>query len=244
MDNEISILIVEDEGLIAQHIKSLLQGFGYTVAGVCYSYQKAVAAISELSFDLLITDIDLGNGTDQKSGIQVAGMVKQNKNCPVIFLTAYNDKDTIKKASVTTPSAYLVKPVNAANLFAAVQLAVNNFISNNKPNAGSEETPDYFFVKQGNSMLKVNWKDVVHMESVKNYVKIRSLGQNAPVLIRDSLKQVIQDMVPPMYKNEFLKISRSEMIARKSILKVDKDFVETEFGKHKLGKDFDRKQLL
>ncbi|MCX6316860.1 MAG: response regulator [Bacteroidetes bacterium] len=244
MDNEISILIVEDEGLIAHHIKTLLEGFGYSTAGTCYSYQKAAAAVSELAFDLLITDIDLGHGIDQQSGIQVASQVKQQKDCPVIFLTAYNDKDTIKKAAATLPSAFLVKPVNAANLFAAIQLAVNNFISKKGLPDDSEEAPDYFFVKQGNTMLKICWKDVVHMESIKNYVKIRSNGQPAPVLIRDSLKQVMQDMVPAQYKNDFLKISRSEMIAKKAILKVDKEFAETAFGKFKLGKEFDRKQLL
>ncbi len=244
MDNEIRILIVEDEGLIAHHIMALLQGFGYNAVGICYSYPKATAAVAELNFDLLITDIDLGHGIEKQSGIQLASLVKQTKDCPVIFLTAYNDKDTIKLAAATAPYAYLIKPVNADSLFAAIQLAVNNFLLKKTQTTESSETPDYFFVKQGNSLVRISWKDVVHMESVKNYVKIRSHGQQAPVLIRDSLKQVMQEMVPPFYKNDFLKINRSEMIARSSILKIEKDFVETEFGRFKLGKDFDKRQVM
>lgn len=243
MDNEISILIVEDEGLIAQHIKSLLQGFGYDIAGVFYKYQKAVTAIAELDFDVLITDINLGHGIEEKSGLQIAGLVKKKKDCPIVFLTAFSDRDTIKKAAGLSPSAYLVKPVNAANLFAAVQLAVDNFISQNKPQLDKEEKPDYFFVKQGKQLIKIFWKEVYHLEYVKNYVKVRTTQQAAAVLIRDSLKQVMQDMVPGQYKSAFIKINRSEVITKKSILKIEKEFVETSFGKFRIGSEFDKSGL-
>ncbi len=243
MENEISVLIVEDEGLIAQHIKSLLQGFGYNVTAVVYKYHKAITAINELTFDVLITDINLGNGIDEKSGIQIAQLAKQTKNCPLIFLTAFSDIDTIKKATALSPSAYLVKPVNPASLFAAVQLAVNNFISSTKPIADKEEKPDYFFAKQGNKLIKLFWKDVYHLEYVKNYVKISSTQHTTPVLIRSFLKQFLETMLPPMYKNEFVKINRAEVIAKKDIIKLDSKMVETTYGKYKVGSDFDKNDI-
>lgn len=244
MENEISILIVEDEALIARHMKALLEGFGYNIAGVFYKYQKAVAALTTLAYDVLITDIDLGSGIDEQSGLQLARQARQYKDCPVIFLTAFSDRDTIKKATALAPAAYLVKPVNAANLFAAVQLAVDNFITRNNPVAGMEEQPGYFFVKQGSNLVKIFWKDVYHLEYVKNYVKIRSTQQPAAVLIRGFLKQVMDNMLPTAYKNAFIKINRAEAIARKHILKIDKDFVETTYGKYKLGGEVDiRKEL-
>ena len=243
MENEIGILLVEDEGLIARHIKTLLQEFGYAVTAVCYKYQTALKAIAETEFDVLVTDINLGNGIDEKSGIQIARHVKETKECPVIFLTAFSDRETIKKATALSPSAYLVKPVNAANLFAAVQLAVDNFMNRNKPAEQREETPDYFFIKQGSQLVKIFWKEVYHMESVKNYVKISSTRQSTAVLVRDSLKQVMQDMVPPLYKPGFVKINRSEVIAKNTILKVEKEFIETTFGKYKLSSEFDRGEL-
>jgi DNA-binding NarL/FixJ family response regulator len=127
MENEIDILIVEDEALIAQKIKMQLEDFGYNIVAVCYNYGSAEKAINETLFDVLITDINLGDGLEIKSGIQLAKALKQIKDCPVIFLTAFSDKDTIKKAAALSPSAYLVKPVNTANLYATVQLAVENF---------------------------------------------------------------------------------------------------------------------
>jgi two-component system, LytTR family, response regulator LytT len=243
MESEISILIIEDEALIAQNIKMQLESFGYGIAGVCYKYSNALKAINETQYDAVITDINLGNGIDEKSGIQIAQQIKQIKNCPIIFLTAFSDKDTIKKAAALAPSAYLVKPVNAANLFAAVQLAVDNFA--NKTVAVPEETvaPKYFFVKQGTSLVKIFWEDVYHIKYVKNYVKIKSTQHQTPFLIRSFLKQFLETMLPPMYKNNFVKINRAEVIAKKTIVKIDKEFVETIYGKYKVGSDFDKDDL-
>lgn len=244
MDNEISIIVVEDEGIIAQHIKILLEEFGYKVSGVFTKFQKAVAAIEESEFDLLLTDINLGDGIDTRSGLQLASLAKKTKDCPVIFLTAFSDKDTIKKATALTPSAYLVKPVNAANLFAAIQLAMENFLNNRlKLPTEEQDTPAYFFVKQGNDLVKIVWADVYYLESVKNYVRIKSSQQSSAVLLRGSLKQVLQDMLPTKLENSFIKINRSEVIAKDTILKIEKGFIETSFGRFKLGGEFEREKL-
>lgn len=243
MENEINILIVEDEALIAQNIKMQLEDFGYNISAVCYNYNAAMKAIAETAFDVLITDINLGDGIDKKSGIHIAEQVKGNKNCPIIFLTAFSDKDTIKKAAVLSPSAYLVKPVNAASLFAAIQLAVENF--NTKAESVTENTKvlSYFFVKQGSKMIKVFWKNVYHLEAVKNYVKIKTTQHNSGVLVRGSLQQVMKLMMPSDFQNLFVKINRAEVIAKNTITKVDKDSIETTFDVFKISSEFDKKDL-
>ncbi len=243
MENEISILIVEDEAIIAETIKIQLQNFGYNVKGVCYNFNNALKAINETQFDVLITDINLGNGTDEKSGLQIAQLVKDKKNCPIIFLTAFSDIDTIKKASALLPSAYLIKPINAPNLFAAVQLAVNNFTQQIAANSQKPEVPNYFFVKQGNKLLKLFWQDVYHLESVKNYVKIQTTIHSSHLLLRGSLNQVLQKMIPIAFKNSFIKINRAEVVAKTIIVKVNDDNIETKYGTFEIGSGFDRKEL-
>ena len=104
MEQLIKILIVEDEALIAQTIKMQLEDFGYNIVKICYNYIDALEAIAETTYDVLLTDINLGDGIDIKSGIQIAGQVKQINSCPIIFLTAFSDKDTIKKAAILAPS--------------------------------------------------------------------------------------------------------------------------------------------
>ncbi len=243
MENEINILIVEDEALIAQNIKMQLEDFGYAITGVCYNYDAAIKAIAATNYDVLITDINLGDGIDKKSGLQLAQQVKQSKNCPVIFLTAFSDKDTIKKAAVSSPSAYLVKPINAAGLFAAVQLAVENY--NNTKNSIEEinKLPDYFFVKQGAKFVKIFWQEVYHLEAIKNYVKIKTTMHTCAFLVRGSLQQVMQVMIPLHLQNKFIKISRAEAVEKSSIINIEKDIMETKYGKFKLSGEFDRKDL-
>lgn len=238
MESEISILIIEDEALIAQNIKMQLESFGYNIAGVCYKYNTAIKTINETPYDVVITDINLGNGIDEKSGIQIAQQIKQIKNCPIIFLTAFSDKDTIKKAAAVLPSAYLVKPVNAVSLFAAVQVALENFNAPKTANEDEVTTTDYFFIKQGNKMIKIFWKDIYHLEAVKNYVKIRTYEYNSGLMLRGSLQDIMQKILPPNISATFIKINRAEVIAKNIIKEIGKGTVTTNFGMFKTSIDF------
>lgn len=239
----IEILVVEDEALIAQKIKMQLEDFGYTITAVCYDYDTAVKAVDENTFDVLITDINLGDGIDKKSGLHVAQIVKRKKDCPIIFLTAFSDKETIIKATASSPSAYLVKPVNAANLFAAVQLAVDNFINKSNSIAETIQAPEYFFVKVGKKYTKVFWNTVYHLEAIKNYVKITTTEYKNSVLVSGSLQQVQQNMLPTNYKNKFIKINRAEVIAKNIINRIDNNSVETIYGNFTITSNIDMKQL-
>ena len=232
-DNPIQVLIVEDEALIAETIKMMLEDFGYEISATCYTYESAKLAIQETTFDLLLTDIDLGKGTNESSGLQLAEQLKQTKHCPFIFLTAFSDAVTVKKAAALKPSAYLVKPINAANVYAAVQIAIENFKMLHPATHSSEPEaePDYFFIKLGQKMMKILWTDVYHMEAIKNYVKIRTTSNAGGVLLRSSLQQVLSNMLPAAYKNKFIKINRSEAIARSIVTAIGGGEVITTHGK-------------
>ncbi len=243
MENEISILVVEDEALIAHTIKMQLEDFGYAVSGVCYNYNDAVKAIKDVDYDVFVTDINLGKGIEIESGIQLALQVKEHKNCPIIFLTAFSDKDTIQKASVVKPSAYLVKPITAANLFAAVQIAVNNFTSIKERVTDDIEQPQYFFVKTGSKIIKVFWEDIYHLESIKNYVQVSTVQQSASLLVRGSLQHVMQGLMPLHLQKQFIKINRAQAIRKDIILTVKKDSIETKWGTYNTSGDFDKKNL-
>jgi two-component system, LytTR family, response regulator LytT len=230
MESKINILIIEDEALIAQNIKMQVESFGYSIAGVCYKYSHALKAINETAYDVVITDINLGNGIHEKSGLQIVQQVKQIKNCPIIFLTAFSDKDTVKKAAALAPSAYLVKPVNAVNLFAAVQVAVDNFANKTAAIPEETESPGYFFVKNGTRLVKVWWKDVYHLEAVKNYVKVKTTEYTSGLLLRGSLQDVLQNRMSAVVRAGFIKINRAEAVNKNSINVISKGAITTHFG--------------
>lgn len=233
MENNIDILIIEDEALIAETIRMQLEDLGYHICNVCYKYEAATQAIEKADYDLVITDIDLGHGIDEKSGLSLMQQMKRIKKCPFIFLTAFSDRDTLKKAASLYPSAYLVKPVNEANLFAAIQLAVENYQNIKSPgynNCDEEPSPDYFFVKSGTKLIKVFWKEVYYLESVKNYVRIKSTAHHTDLLVRTSLIKFLKNTMPEIFRRLFIKVNRSTAIAKYTILKINEDNVETRFG--------------
>jgi two-component system, LytTR family, response regulator LytT len=177
-------------------------------------------------------DINLNNRDMDKDGLSLARRMRETKDDPFIFLTAYDDMETIKKAAQLRPSAYLIKPVNAATLFAAVQTAIENYLES-KPAVMPHEkydAPDYFFSKIGAKLHKVYWKDVAKMESVKNYVSIKTSNSNSEYLIRGSLVQVMQNMVPLARQQDFFKINRATILHRSAIVSVRLDCVHSTFG--------------
>jgi len=239
MENEISMLVIEDEALIAETIRMMLEDFGYRVQAVCHDYDTALLAIKTTGFDLVLTDINLGEGTDKRSGFELMAELNRLQSCPFIFLTAFDDWDTIRRAAALHPSAYLTKPVNAANLFASVQIAVENF-KNRTAAVHGDSIPslDYIYIKLGRRVFKVVWADVYSLEAIKNYVVIKTAKYNAGLVIRSSLSRILEEMMPSYHRGRFVKISRSLAIDRNVILSCYETEVHTTFGNFKCSIDF------
>lgn len=213
MKDKLEILLVEDELLIAENMRITLEELGYDVVGVCNSFEETIDFFSNYAFDIALFDINLGPGHD-KGGLELASILSKTSRKPFIFLTAYNDFETIKSAAALKPSNYLIKPVNPASIFAAIQTAIENFSNHLEPQnpIESDEKPPYFFNKNGNKIVKIFWKDIFIMESIKNYVRIKTFHNPTEYLIRGSLQQVQNFMIPPYLKSIFGKASRSILI--------------------------------
>jgi PAS domain S-box-containing protein len=100
------ILVVEDERITAEDIKSGLENAGYCVPAMVSTGEDAVEKAGILRPDLVLMDIKLKGKMD---GIEAAGQIKLRYNIPVIYLTAYSDEYTVKRAEITEPSGYIIK---------------------------------------------------------------------------------------------------------------------------------------
>ena len=113
------ILVVEDETVVAEDIRKILQSYDYEVPDVIATGEAAIKKINETHPDLLLLDIKL---EDKISGIDVANQIN-DMNIPIIYLTAYSDIDIIEKAKATGPFGYLIKPFRERELIATIQMA-------------------------------------------------------------------------------------------------------------------------
>jgi len=117
-----SVVIVEDEGLIAADLRSRLEKVGYHVPAIAGTAGAALDAIREKSPDLVLMDIRLQGNVD---GIQVAEKVRQDFDIPVVYLTAYEDRKTLERASLTQAFGYIKKPVDSASLQGSIEMAIS-----------------------------------------------------------------------------------------------------------------------
>jgi CheY-like chemotaxis protein/predicted regulator of Ras-like GTPase activity (Roadblock/LC7/MglB family) len=115
------ILVVEDEGIIAKSIQAILTGMGYAVPAIVSSGEEAVRKTEELRPDLVLMDIVLDGAMD---GIAAAEQIHARLDIPVVYLTAYTDRETIERAKRTSPYGYVVKPFTENELHAAIEIAL------------------------------------------------------------------------------------------------------------------------
>jgi two-component system, cell cycle sensor histidine kinase and response regulator CckA len=122
----LSLLVVEDEVIVARDLELTLHSLGYRVAGSVADADAAVLAAERLSPDLVLMDIRLRGATD---GISAARSIWDRFGIPVIFLTAYSDEETIGRAQKALPFGFIVKPFLAQQLRPAIEIAVHKFRS-------------------------------------------------------------------------------------------------------------------
>lgn len=115
------ILIVEDEGIVALQVRNALEQRGLDVTDTCASGDDAIASLAEHPADLVLMDVRL-EGT--RDGIETAAAMRAMSRVPIIFLTANSDDDTLRRARVTDPYGYLLKPFNSRELGVAVDMAL------------------------------------------------------------------------------------------------------------------------
>lgn len=118
-----TILVVEDERLIARSVEAQLRTLGYAVAGSARSGEEAIRLAEECLPDLILMDIHLGDGVD---GVQAADRIRQRQQgVPVVFLTAHADDGTLQRAKLTEPHGYVLKPFEEAELKIAIEIGLH-----------------------------------------------------------------------------------------------------------------------
>jgi two-component system cell cycle sensor histidine kinase/response regulator CckA len=114
------VVVVEDEGLIAQDIATRLKALGHQVLATATTAEEAVAH-SETA-DIVLMDINIDG---PKDGIEAAREIRARYHVPVIFLTAQADRATLERAKSVGPFGYIVKPVGPSSLQASLEIAVH-----------------------------------------------------------------------------------------------------------------------
>ena len=188
----IKILIVEDEVLIAEDLKDILKTFGLKKIEMVHDKASALENLRLNKPDITILDIRMEKELD---GLEIGEFIQNNYKLPFIFITAHSDIEMIKKIIKTKPVGYITKPFKKSDLFANINLAIEQLTTNNK-----------LFIKDGYSTHVININEIVYIESEGNYINIFTSSKK--YLSRQNMESVLLDID----SNDFLKIHRSYVV--------------------------------
>jgi len=219
MHNNLRILIVEDEFITLDLLKDYVTELGYHVSGDAINAEEAISFLENNETDLVLLDINLSK---EKDGIWVAEQINTKYKIPFIFISAYSDAETIKKAAYTHPSAYLVKPVKKIDIYTAIEVAIKNytkFLPNNSIENKTEEhelmhNENHLFIKINSNYKKIVISDIIYFESFKNYIELHL--QNKKIIVRNTLQKFLE-LLP---HQTFIQAHRSYVVNKNFISEI------------------------
>ena len=114
-----SVLIIEDEPIIALDIEAMVQELGHTVTGIARTHKEAIALVKAKKPGLVLADIQLADGS---SGLEAVNEILLGISVPVIFITAYPER--FLTGEKPEPAFLITKPFQQEAVKAAISQAL------------------------------------------------------------------------------------------------------------------------
>ena len=196
-------LIVDDEPLAVEIIESYLHKLdNMEVVGKCNNAIKAFEVLQKEQVDLLFLDIQMPKLT----GID---FLKTLKNPPKVVLTTAYREYALESYELDVVD-YLLKPISFERFFKAVskvyrQENEGSNVFREKENFTTEEEP-YLYLKADKKMVKVMLKDILYIESLKDYVRVKTPSKDVIT------HQTISYFEEKLSEDAFLRIHRSFIV--------------------------------
>jgi len=206
MSVTLNTLIVEDEPLAREGLQMYVRETGFLdVKEICEDALAANRALSLHKIDLMFLDIQMPKLT----GLD---FLKSITNPPMVILTTAYPNFALQGFELDVID-YLVKPYSFNRFIKAVNKARDFFELRSRP--AQSVTDDFFFVKVDYRYEKIEYKDVLYIEGMENYVVIHTIDQKYVTLMR--MKNV-EEILPA---STFIRTHKSYIVSRKAITAID-----------------------
>lgn len=219
---DVSILVVEDERIVAKDIKFSLQSFGYNVIAIAGSGEEAIEQAAKLQPDIVLMDIQLEGEMD---GVQAAEQIYNGLNIPVVYLTAHSDYLTLERARSTGPFGYILKPFEEQDLLVTIETALHRYQLEKKLKE-SERWWATTFQSLGNAVIATDAIGRVKFlnlaaETLTGWTQKDALGRDATEIFK-----LLNSQTGALINNYVFKILREETVVLADTVLISKDNVE------------------
>lgn len=224
-----SILIVEDEPIIAADLQDRLTELGYQVLANVDSGEGALLQARNQVPDLILMDIKLAGKLD---GIETALLLRKMTNASLVFLTSNSDNATFHRARQARPQAFLSKPYRGRDLIHAIELAIGRASSERLPASFEKEdsvqaTQDRLFIKVKERLVRLMFTDILYLEADDYYCKVYT--KDKEYLATKTLKKISAQLPA---EAPFFRCHRSYVVNLKRITEISELYVFLD--KHKV----------
>ncbi|MCG2828444.1 methanogen output domain 1-containing protein [Methanothermobacter sp. K4] len=233
-----SLLVVEDESIVAMDIKHRAEGLGYRVVGMAASGEEAIKLAREEKPDLVLMDIVLKGEMD---GIEAAEVIRAEMNIPVVYLIAYSDEKTLSRAKLTGPFGYIIKPFEDRELHSAIEVALYKHRMDSKLRESEERyralleaSPDPIILLDSDSRILFANRTV---EELTGLDRKRLRGKKLSILERKGLlsREVLEKIADLMdHEHETFEIEFVDVKGRKHHFEIHSTTIETTTEKNLL----------
>ncbi len=208
----LSVLLVEDEFIIAEDIRIAAESHGHTVSGIAYSYDEALELLEKHKPDIALLDITLG---EEQQGLKLGRLLYEELDIPFVYVTSHSDAATIAKVKETNPSGFLLKPFNREAIYTAIEMALANYTSR-KESEGQERA---FFYRQGTKKLRIPYRDIYYLEADGNYTKIHT----AESVYTE--RKTIGEMLEELQEGPFIRVHKSFSVNKNKVQQISREML-------------------
>ena len=211
---KIKCIIIDDEPLAIKVIESHLKEFqNFEIAGTFNNPISALPLIEEENIDAIFLDINMS----KMNGLEFLKSVELKTN--IVITTAYREY-AVESFDLNVLD-YLVKPIPFNRFLKSINKITQKL---GQQKGGKSETADsndsYIFLKVDKKLVKINYEDILYLESLKDYIKVfTSIGD---YLVHKSLASLTKELP----QEKFLRIHRSYTIAINKVNSVEGNSIE------------------
>src|SRR5690606_4429180 len=160
-------------------------------------FSEALIELVQKKIDIAFLDVNIGSG---KSGIHLAEHIKIKYGIPFVFVTSYGDRESIMKAIVTNPEAYLTKPFKFSDVYATIQMILNK-----------QRLTHSIHFREGSEQTQVHIDKVLFLKSDNIYVEVHTTERKH--IIRATLESFLEDNKC----DQLIQVHRSYVVNSKNI---------------------------
>lgn len=212
----IRCIAVDDEPLALDILESYIGKLPFLkLVKTCSSATEAMQVLQEEQIDLMFLDIEM----PELTGIQLLNILKYQPL--IIFTTAYPDYalEGFNQDAVD----YLLKPIPFDRFLKAVTKAQERLQRNSKPietTQGAQLEQEFMFVKADYKSIRVDFKDILWIEGLKDYIIIQTNEQKIITLLS------MNKMMEKLSDSKFLRVHRSFIVSLQKINSIEKSRIK------------------